>query len=109
MTKSWWMSLAEVSDALRLMPRFMLWTLTILYAILVYLAWQWFATAEWEMYNQSTVSALLAFPGAILTILGGILMKIFLEYMRTGRDWEKAKENPEPEEARCPECHKEYG
>lgn len=104
-TRTKWLHRAEILDALRIMPRFMLIIFLILYVILAWEAWGWFILIDPTLYGDLEFALIIAFPTTLLTAIGGMITKVFLEYMRSGRDW-NAGEHERVE--RCPECHKAY-
>lgn len=104
MNREKWLCRAEILDALRIMPRVMIILFLILYVILAWGAWGWFLALDPSLYSDLTFGLMIAFPTTLLTAIGGMLTKVFLEYMRTGRKWQ----DKETEIERCSECHKAY-
>lgn len=87
MNKQRWLDIAEVSDAYRLMPKFVLICLTILYVILVWNTWTWFVVLDPSLYTDVQFAALVGFPSGVVTAVGGMLKGIIDTYIKTGRDW----------------------
>lgn len=104
MTREKWLHIAEILDALRIMPRIMIILFIVLYVFLAINAWEWFLLIDPTAYSDISFGLMIAFPTTILTAIGGMMTKIFLEYMKSGRDWGNGETTVE----RCSECHKAY-
>lgn len=102
MNKKLWLDFAESLDALRVLPRLIIIAFVVLYSIITWDVWIWFKGLEFIAYDAIQLAAILGFPGLLLSALGGIIMKIFIEYMKSGRNWNE--ENKETEVPTCPSC-----
>lgn len=76
--KKQWMDIAEIVDAFRIIPRFIL----IGYGVLCYNMYLWFTSLEDPTQTQA----------AFVSIIIGVAGYIIGSYYKTGKDWDKAKE-----------------
>jgi len=80
-SKQWWLDVAEVMDALRLIPR-----LVLAITIMSYLTYCYWITMWWtELLNPSNVQT--ALPAITVPALGGVVTAVINRYMVTGRKW----------------------
>lgn len=103
MNKQKWLNFAEILDATRVMPRVMLLLFLGLYVALAMGSWGWFLALDPTLYSDISFGLMIAYPTTLLTAIGGMITKVFLEYMKTGRKWQDKDEIE-----RCSECHRAY-
>lgn len=89
--------LAEVFDSWRVFPRVMMTAFFLGYCWLMAESWQWYKALPFETLEWTSLSALTAFPLALLTGLGAIFGSIYKNYQASGRDWSKPVLNGETE------------
>ena len=88
---------AEVFDSFRIFPRVMLTFFFMGYCWLMLESWQWYKTIDFENIDWANLTAMTAFPLALLTGLGGIFGSMYKNYQDSGRDWSKPVLNGEEE------------
>ncbi len=96
-TKKKHLRLAEVFDAWRVFPRVMMTAFFMGYCWLMAESWQWYKTLPVDTIDWANLTALTAFPLALLTGLGAIFGSIYKNYQDSGRDWSKPVLNGENE------------
>ena len=104
---------AEVLDAYRVMPRFMVFAFVSLYAVFVatYFVWVAFTVYPDLRADKITMEEALAITGvvgAILTALGEMVRRIWQSYTEGGRDWERTPAPEPPEPPKCEQCGRAY-
>jgi len=86
---------AEVFDAWRVFPRLMMTMFFAGYCWLMLQSWQWYQSLPVDTMDWANLTALTAFPLALLTGLGGIFGSMYKNYQESGRDWSKPVLNGE--------------
>jgi len=86
---------AEVFDAWRVFPRLMMVSFFAGYCWLMLESWQWYSKLPFLELDWANLSALTAFPLALLSGLGLIFGKMYVNYQESGRDWSKPVLNGE--------------
>lgn len=86
-SKRWWLDLAEVLDAHRLIPKVFVIAYASFYAVLLWDVWQWIKGMIEMDLEPMDIVALAGIPGIVISALGGILGTITKKYFETGRKW----------------------
>jgi len=80
-TKNWWLAVAEIVDAFRVIPRIMLFGYGIFYYSYIMHVTAWYFTLP----NPNVEAT--AFITGTITALGGMLTIFSNTYIKTGRSW----------------------
>ena len=80
---------AELLDAYRFMPRFVLLMYGYLIGHLGWDIWQWFKTVDPTEYTDIQFAAMIGFPTALLAFFGKLFIDLYGQYRVGGRDWTK--------------------
>lgn len=87
MNKKFWLDIAEVMDAHRVIPKTLVVVVMIMYAWFAYDSYMW--VKELVASNPELPATISAFVGGTLSALGAVLMLIINKYFDGGRDWSK--------------------
>jgi 4-hydroxybenzoate polyprenyltransferase len=87
MNKQFWLDIAEVMDAHRVIPKLLVLVVMAMYAWFAYDSYTWVKTLVEA--NPELPAAVQAFVGGTLSALGAVLMLIINKYFDGGRDWTK--------------------